>query len=158
MQKEGELARAPQELNALRAVGPLIGSMTRPKILLVETTDDARNAMKGSLENQGCDVSSVETAAEGLSQILEKLFDVLIIDLHTLRVQDQSMLVAAMRTFQLPFLLLAVGDPFSVEEFARAISLEVDFLLRPSEMSEVPDIIYARAHQTDTASISRSSQ
>ncbi|MBZ5667156.1 MAG: response regulator [Acidobacteriia bacterium] len=116
--------------------------MTRPKILLVEGTDDTRNAMRESLENESCDVVSSGTIAEGLNQILAQHFDVLITDLHTRRAGDHPTLVAAMRTFQPACLLVAVSNSLTVQQAARAISLQADVIVKPSNIKQVAELLY----------------
>ncbi len=118
--------------------------MTRPKILLLGGTDDTRNAMRESLENENCDVVSSGTIAEGLSQILAQHFDVLITDLHTRRVGDHPALVAAMRTFAPECLLVAVSNCLTIQQAARAISLQADVIVKPSNIRQVAELLYAR--------------
>jgi len=150
-QKEVELASAARELEALRVVAPLLRDeedrvgMTRPKILLVGGNDDTRNAMRESLENENCDVVTSGTIAEGLSQILaQQHFDVLITDLRPRRTGDNPTLVAAMRTFQPACLLVAVSDSLTIQEAAMAISLEADVIVKPSNIKQVAELLYAR--------------
>lgn len=118
--------------------------MTRPKILLVDGTDDTRDAMRESLENENCDVVSSETIAEGLGQILAQHFDVLIIDLHTRRAGDYPTLVAAMRTFEPACLLVAVSNSLTIQQAAVAISLQADAILKPSNIKQVAELLYAK--------------
>ena len=119
--------------------------MTRPKILLVEGNDETSNAMRKSLENENCEVVSSKTVAEGLSQILaQQRFDVLITNLHTRRVGDNSTLVAALRTFQPACLLVAVSDSLKLEQAATAISLQADVIVRPSNIKQVAELLNAK--------------
>ncbi len=153
-EKELELASAARELEALRIVAPLLldeedrVGITRPKILLVERTDGTPNAMRESLEKENCEVDSTGTIAEGISRILAQQFDVLIIDLNT-RAEDNPTLVNALRTFQPACLLVAVSDSLTMQQVARATSLQVDFIVRRSNIKEVAEIVLARATETN---------
>jgi DNA-binding NtrC family response regulator len=149
--KELELASAARELEVLRIVAPLLRDeedrvdATRTKILLVEGNDETSNAMRKSLENENCEVVSSKTVAEGLSQILaQQRFDVLITNLHTRRVGDNSTLVAALRTFQPACLLVAVSDSLKLEQAATAISLQADVIVRPSNIKQVAELLNAK--------------
>jgi len=90
-------------------------------------------------------VVSSKTVAEGLSQILaQQRFDVLITNLHTRRVGDNSTLVAALRTFQPACLLVAVSDSLKLEQAATAISLQADVIVRPSNIKQVAELLNAK--------------
>ena len=128
--------------------------MTRPKILLAEGTDDIRNAMRESLKDESCDVISSGTIAHSLSQILAQQFDVVITDLHTRRSGDHRMLAAALRTFQPVCLLVAVSDSLTIEQAAMAILLEADYIIKPSNIKEVLELVYEKAEGVNPPSFS----
>jgi DNA-binding NtrC family response regulator len=125
--------------------------MTRPKVLLLERTAAARDAMRRLLESENCEVVSSETFAEGLTQILaQQDFDALITNLRTQRAVDHPKLVAAIRAFKPQCLLVAVSDSLDVRNAERAIRLEADFIVRPSNVKQVAKLLYARTAETDS--------
>jgi len=96
--------------------------------------------MRESLENENCDAVLSETIAEGLSQILAQHFDVLITDLQTRRAGDYPTLVAAMRTFEPACLLVAVSNSLTIQQAARAISLQADVIVKPSNIKQAAEL------------------
>jgi DNA-binding NtrC family response regulator len=124
--------------------------MTRPKVLLLERSTASREAMQKLLESENCEVISSGTFAESLDQIYEQQdFDLLITNLRTQRAGDHPRLVAAMRTFNPECLLVAVSDALDARDAQLAIRLQADFVVKPSNVRQVPKLMYARTAQTD---------
>jgi len=125
--------------------------MTRPKILLLERTAAARDAMRKLLESENCEVVSSGTFAESLSEIYEQQnFDVLITNLKTQRADDHPKLVTAIRAFKPECLLVAVSDFLDIEEAKLAVRLEADFIVKPSNVKQVAEFLYARTAKTES--------
>jgi DNA-binding NtrC family response regulator len=119
--------------------------MTRPKILLLERNAATRDAIRESLESENCEVVSSGTFAESLNQIYEQQgFDAVITNLRTQRAEDHSQLVAAIRTLQPECLFVAVCDSLDARDARRAICLRVDYIVKPSNVKQVAERLYAR--------------
>jgi DNA-binding NtrC family response regulator len=119
--------------------------MTRPKILLLERTAAARDAMRKLLERENCEVVSSGTFADGLNQIYEQQsFDALITNLRTQRAEDHPQLVAAIRTLQPECLFVIVSDSLDIRAAQRAIRLQADLIVKPAHVKQVAERLYAR--------------
>jgi DNA-binding NtrC family response regulator len=125
--------------------------MTRPKVLLLERIEAARDAMRRLLESENCEVVLSGTFAESLTQILaQQNFDALITNLRTQRAGDNSKLVAAIRAFKPECLLVAVSDSLDVRDAQRAIRLQADYVVEPSNVKQVARLLHARTAETDS--------
>ena len=122
--------------------------MTRPKVLLLERSDAARDATRELLESENCDVILAGTLAEGLNQISAESFDALITNLGTQRLTDYPMVVAALRIFQPECPVVAVSDSFNIRETKLAIRIQVDYMVSRTSIREV-----ARDLHTKNASL-----
>jgi DNA-binding NtrC family response regulator len=118
--------------------------MTRTKVLLLERTDAARDAMQTLLESENCEVVSSGTFAESLRQIYaQQDFDVLMTNLRTQRAGDHLTLLAAIRAFQPECLLVAVSDSLDIRDAQLAIRLQADVIVKPSNVKQVAKLLYA---------------
>lgn len=116
--------------------------MTRPKILLVDDTDQFRQMMQSSLERHNFEVVPAASVTEALNQIVTQQFDVLITDLQMPGPGDGFAVVTAMRHAQPDALTLVVSGFPDVQQAMSAILLQADeVLVKPFEVKELAELI-----------------
>ena len=119
--------------------------VTRPKILLVDDSDQDIFLTRKSLESKNCEVVSATSVTEALRQIATQRFDVLITDLHMPGAGDGFALVTAMHHFQPEALTLVVSDFPDVQKAMSAILLQADeVLVKPFDVEQLPKLINKR--------------
>jgi CheY-like chemotaxis protein len=107
----------------------LIEFMKRPKILLVDDSDDELVLTRRSLEAQHCEVVCARCVTEALRLISTQSFDVLITDLHMPEPGDGFAVVTAMRHSQPQALTLVVSDYPDIQKAMNAVLLQADEVL-----------------------------
>ncbi len=122
-------AANPLLLHAAMGASQLIEFRKRPKILLVDDSDDDLVLTRRSLEAQHCEVVSARCVTEALRLIATQSFDVLITDLHMPEPGDGFAVVTAMRHSQPQALTLVVSDYPDVQRAMNAILLQADEVL-----------------------------
>jgi DNA-binding response OmpR family regulator len=114
--------------------------MKRPKILLVDQYDQVRHSIQRSLGND-FDVLSAATVSDAVGLILREDFNGLVINLRG--ASDFCILVAATQYFQSSALIVAVSDSLNIQEAILAIRLRADIIVKPSNIREISQLLYA---------------
>ena len=116
--------------------------MTRPKILVVDDSEDVLRMLKKSLENDDFEVVTATNVSEALQQIVAQHFDALITDLRMPGAGDGFAVVAAMRHSQPEALTLVVSGFPDVHEAMAAILLQADeVLVKPFNVKRLAELI-----------------
>ena len=133
--------------------------MTRPKVLLVDDSEDLLSMMEEALKREGFDVTSADSVSEALNEIVTHKFDVLITDLHMPGPGDGFAVVTAMRHSQPDVLTLVVSGFPDIKEAMAAILLQADeVLVKPFQVKQLAELIRKKTQgRTHSMKVSKES-
>jgi DNA-binding response OmpR family regulator len=118
------------------------GSITKPKVLLVDDNGTILDAMARLLEASDFEVVPAASVTEALNRIVNQPFDVLITDLHMPGPGDGFSVVTAMRHSQPQALTLVISGYPDVQEAMAAILLQADeVLVKPFDVHALAKLI-----------------